>query len=265
MDMPSQFLESSRAPLQRPKKQGLSHFRQKLVASGMDGGDADEILRRVEVISGIRRDRDIVAFDRTAKHATVLLEGMTCLYGRLPDGSRQIFAFQHPGDFCDLSHAMLPATSREAAVCAVTGCTIGIIDRGILEQLLVQYPSLMLAMWRAAMLEASILRKRMLNIGRQPALQRIAHLLCEQVARQESVGIGAATLPLRQIDIADAAALSIVHVSRTCQQLQKLGLLSKEGHRMKVVDRKRLADLAAFDGDYLDMPQLLLRWQVRLS
>lgn len=265
MEMSSQFVESSNAPLQRPKQQGLSHFRQKLVSFGADDTAADEILRRINVTAGIRRADDIIAPGSPAKHSTVLLEGMTCLYERLPDGSRQIFAFQHPGDFCDLSHDMLPGTSREAAVGAMTRCSIGVIDRGYLEQLLVQHPSLMLAMWRAAMLEASILRKRMLNIGRQPALQRVAHLLCEHLARQEAVGIHDATFPLRQLDIADAAALSIIHVSRTCKELQRLGLLSKEGRMMKVVDRKRLADLAAFDGDYLNMPQLLARWQVRLS
>lgn len=263
--MPSQFVDSRNAPLQRSKQQGLSHFRQKLVGLGVDDAGADEILRRITVTAGIRRADDIIAPGRQSKHSTVLLEGMTCLYERLPDGSRQIIAFQHPGDFCDLSRDMLPGTSREAAVGAMTRCSIGIIDRGYLEQLLVRYPSLMVAMWRIAMLEASILRKRMLSISRLPALQRVAHLLCEQVARQEAVGIRDATLPLRQLDIADAAALSIVHVSRTCKELQRLGLLSKEGRMMKVVDRKRLADLAAFDGNYLNMPQLLSGWQVRLS
>lgn len=196
---------------------------------------------------------------------TVLLEGLSCLYERRPDGRRQILSIQHPGDFCDLSHHMLPGTNSDAAVGAMTGCSIGIIDHRYLDQLLGQYPSLALAMWRAAILEASILRKRLLNIGGQSALQRVAHLLCEHFARQEVVGIRDAAIPFSQIDIADATALSIVHVNRTFKELQRLNLLSKEGRTMKVVNRKRLADLAGFDGAYLNMPQLLSHWQVKLS
>jgi hypothetical protein len=32
-----------------------------------------------------------------------------------------------------------------------------------------------------------------------------------------------------------------------------------------VVDRERLAGLASFDGNYLNMPQLLSRWQVKIE
>ena len=115
------------------------------------------------------------------------------------------------------------------------------------------------------MLEASIFRKRLLNVGRQPALQRVAHLLCEQLARREAVGLNSATIPLTQMDLADAAGLSIVHINRTFQELRRLNILSKEGRAIKVVDRERLAGLASFDGNYLNMPQLLSHWQVKIE
>src|SRR5690242_5497616 len=115
------------------------------------------------------------------------------------------------------------------------------------------------------MLEASIFRKRLLNIGRQPALQRVAHLLCEQLARREAVGINVATIPLSQMDLADAVGLSIVHVSRTFQELRRLNILSKQGRTINVVDRKRLVILASFDGNYLNMPQLLAHWHVKMD
>jgi CRP-like cAMP-binding protein len=107
------------------------------------------------------------------------------------------------------------------------------------------------------MLEASIFRKRLLNVGRQPALQRVAHLLCEQLARREAVGINSATIPLTQIDLADAAGLSIVHINRTCQELRKLGVLSKTCRTIEVANRERLVGLAHLDGHYLNMPEVL--------
>ena len=115
------------------------------------------------------------------------------------------------------------------------------------------------------MLEASIFRKRLLNVGRQPALQRVAHLLCEQLARREAVGINSTIIPLTQLDLADAVGLSIVHVNRTLQELRRLNILSKEGRAIKVLNRERLVCLASFDGHYLNMPQLLSDWQVKIE
>jgi hypothetical protein len=106
----------------------------------------------------------------------------------------------------------------------------------------------------------------LLNVGRQPALQRVAHLLCEHLARQEAVGMDdSATIPLSQMDVADAAGLSIVHVNRTFKELRRLGLLSKQGRAMKVVNKERLVCLAGFDGSYLNMPQLLSHWQLKIA
>jgi CRP-like cAMP-binding protein len=186
------------------------------------------------------------------------------LYERLRDGDRQIYAFQYSGDFCDLHRHVFPETTNEVAVAAVTDCSVGIIEHNDLEQLIAQYPSLGLALWRASMLEASVFRKRLLNVGRKPALQRIAHLLCEQLARREAVGLNGATIPLTQMDLADAAGLSIVHVNRTFQELRRLNILSK-GRTIQVVDRERLAGFAGFDGNYLNMPQLLSLWQVKID
>jgi hypothetical protein len=85
------------------------------------------------------------------------------------------------------------------------------------------------------------------------------------LARRESAGITSATIPLTQMDLADAAALSVVHVNRTFQELRKLNILSKEGRTIEVVDRERLVRLAGFDGNYLNMPQLLSHGHVKME
>ena len=99
----------------------------------------------------------------------------------------------------------------------------------------------------------------------QPALQRVAHLLCEQLARREAVGITSGIVPISQMDLADATGLSIVHISRTFKELLRLGIVAKAGRVMKVVDRECLTSLAAFDGAYLDAPQLLPHWSVKIE
>jgi CRP-like cAMP-binding protein len=114
------------------------------------------------------------------------------------------------------------------------------------------------------MLQATIYRERLTIAGRGSALERVAHLLCEQLARREAVGIGCARLPISQIDVADATGLSVVHVNRTIQTLRSRNILS-EASSIEMIDRNQLAQVAKFDGGYLNMPRLLSNWAVRLE
>src|SRR5262245_26755792 len=232
----------------------------------LGGAQSDEeseaLVKRIKVKARSSRGEDIVGPSDASRCITMLLNGVACSYERLTNGNRQIYAFQYSGDFCDLSRHILPESNNEVAVAALTDCAIGIIEHRDLEQLIAQYPSLGLVLWRATMLEASIFRKRLLNVGRQPALQRVAHLLCEQLARREAVGINSTTIPLTQLDLADAAGLSIVHVNRTVKELRRLGILSARGPAIEIVNRAGLVALANFDGQYLNLPQVLSHWQI---
>jgi hypothetical protein len=174
-------------------------------------------------------------------------------------------AFSCSGDFCDLYRYVLPEEDRAIAVQALTDCSIATIAYADIEQLLVQRPRVGLALWRATMLDAGILRERLLNAQRGSALQRVANLLCEQLARLEAIGIASPIVPITQVDIANAAALSIVHVNRTVQTLRSLNVLSKTSHTIEVADQKQLARIAGFDGRYLNMPEHVSKWAVQMG
>jgi CRP-like cAMP-binding protein len=115
------------------------------------------------------------------------------------------------------------------------------------------------------MLEASILRERLLNISRRAALPRVASIICEQLVRLEAINITSPVIPLTQIDLADAGGLSVVHVNRIVQDLRKLGALSKKKRTIEVASKQRLAQLANFDRRYLNMPDLLSDWNVNIE
>jgi CRP-like cAMP-binding protein len=93
------------------------------------------------------------------------------------------------------------------------------------------------------------------NVGQRPALERIAHLLCEQTVRLEAIGIVGGAMPRIQVDLADAAGHSTVHTSRTIQDLRPLGVLLKNSRAIAVAHWDRLVEIARFDGRYLNMPQ----------
>jgi len=231
----------------------------------MDDDELDVLVQFVRHNVRVPAGADIIHATDSTKYSTLLLAGVACSYKRLEDGSRHIYSFQHPGDFCDLYRYVLPERDDEVAVQALTDCSIGVIDYSDIEQLLVRHPKLGLALWRATMLEACILRERLSNTRRGSALQRVANLLCEQLARREAIGILSPVVPLTQVDVADAAGLSIVHVNRTIQTLRSLDVLSKTSHAIEVNDRKQLARIAKFDARYLNMPQLVSKWAVHID
>jgi CRP-like cAMP-binding protein len=230
---------------------------------GIDGDALDLIVRAIKRRVRVAAGDGVVCADDTVKHVTLLSAGVTCSFKRSEDGGRTIHAFHHPGDFCDLSRYVLPERDDAVGVQALTDCSVCIIDYRNLERLLAR-PELALAFWRATMLDAAIYRERLANASRGTALERVAHLLCEQLARREAVGIYGGRLPISQIDVADATGLSTVHVNRTIQTLRSLNILSTASS-IEVVARKQLAQVAKFDGRYLNMAPLLSRWAVRVE
>jgi CRP-like cAMP-binding protein len=252
--------------LKRSERESFRHLSVKLKTLGVSDTEVDAVLSRIKVRTGVvAPSGEVEACGGSPGRSTVVMEGIACLYQRLADGARHILAFQYPGDFCDLNRHLLPGAVSDVGIGAITHCSVGTISHGDLDQLIAQHPLLGRALWRASMLEAVILRKNLVNVVRQPALQRVAHLLCEHLVRREAVGMNTAVVALSQLDLADATGLSIVHVNRTFRELRELKLVCKEGRRMKVLDRKRLACLAAFDGDYLNLPQRLSHWQVDIE
>lgn len=230
---------------------GNSPFGLRLKSLGVHADDLDIVLqaakRRVSVPAG----GEVLRQAEAGGQVKALLAGTTCSYKRREDGGRSILSFQHPGDFCNLHNYVLPNAEPGIGIQALTDATLAIIDYRDMDGFLSR-PRLASALWRASMCEAAVYRNRLTSTGRTTALERVAHLLCEQIARRAAVGIHDPRLPFSQIDIADAAGLSVVHVNRTIQTLRSLNVLSKARCATEVVDREQLEQIAGFDDGYLD-------------
>lgn len=231
------------------------------------GSEADlqTVLRLVKDRKAVSRGENIVDTNCPPRQLTVLLGGVASLQKKLEHGRRQIYAFQYPGDFCDLHRYVLPEMDQTVTVTALTDCSIGTIRYDDMDQMLSQRPKLGLAFWRASMLEASIFREGLLNIRRRAALPRVANIICEQLARLEAINVKSAVIPLKQVDLADAGGLSVVHVNRVVRDLRQLGALSKKKRTIEVASKERLARLANFDRRYLNMRDLLSDWKIDIE
>ncbi|MDP8913398.1 MAG: helix-turn-helix domain-containing protein [Pseudomonadota bacterium] len=109
------------------------------------------------------------------------------------------------------------------------------------------------------LVDASIFREWIANIGRRDALTRIAHLLCEFSLRLKVAGLGEETdyeLPMTQEQIADCTGLTPVHVNRTLKVLEAQNLTARRSSRsITVGDWRKLAQAGDFDSAYLHMPE----------
>ena len=238
-------------------------LRRKLNSLGFQGeSELRCLLDKMKLKGSIPRGKDIVGAGDGPRHLTVLLAGVACLYETLESGERQIYDFYYAGDFCDLHRYVKLEAVAEPAVRALTDCSVGTIDYRDLDRAIERHRKLALVLWRATMLESSTLRERLINVSQRPALERVSHLLCEQLHRRRAIGIESGVVPLTQIDLADAAGLSAVHINRVFQDLRKLGVISATSRTIEVVNRERLAKIANFDSRYLAMPAALSNWDI---
>src|SRR5215213_8983132 len=87
---------------------------------------------------------------------------------------------------------------------------------------------------------------------------RIAHILCELIARLEAVGLAqghTVQIPITQGEFADATGLSNVHVNRVLQALRSDGLILLKGDTLTVPDWEKLRHAGDFDPTYLHLEQ----------
>ncbi|WP_201863664.1 Crp/Fnr family transcriptional regulator [Microvirga soli] len=137
---------------------------------------------------------------------------------------------------------------------AVSPCKLAFIAHSSLHAQFEQHPHLSGVFWRETLIDAAIFCEWVVNVGRRPALTRMAHLLCEFFLRHEAVGLvtdHAFAFPITQNELADATGLSNVHVNRTLQELRSRGLIGEQGRLLKVLDWEGLQRAGEFDPTYL--------------
>jgi CRP-like cAMP-binding protein len=118
-------------------------------------------------------------------------------------------------------------------------------------------PAVGKAMWIDSLVDGSIFREWIANIGRRQARIRLAHLLCEFSLRMKVAGLGDETgyeLPMTQDQLADATGLTSVHTNRTMKSLEADGVIKRSNPRSIVIgDWKTLAAAGDFNSAYLHL------------
>ena len=106
------------------------------------------------------------------------------------------------------------------------------------------------------LVEASIAREWVLNVGRRDSRSRMAHLLCEFAVRLDAESLADEyryELPMTQVQLADALGLTPVHVNRTLRALEAEGLIAREKRTVSFPDWRRMREAGDFNQRYLHL------------
>jgi len=182
----------------------------------------------------------------------VLLEGYVCRHKTTFKGDRQIVSFHMPGDILDLQNLLLSSSDHNLQT--ITKATFARVPAAELRRIAQERPAVNEALWRDTLIDASIFREWVLNVGRRDAKSRIAHMLCEFASRREQAGLGSPErfeLPMTQDQIADATGLTPVHVNRMLHELDNDGVIVRNRREVQITDWARMCRIGDFDAGYL--------------
>lgn len=206
-------------------------------------------------IQNVRGNGYLLRDGQVVRDCSLILEGHAFRSKLTGIGQRQILSFHRRGDIVDLHH--LELRTADHSVQALNDARIAWIPIDAIRATIATFPGVARALWRDTLIDGSIQREWTLNVGRRDARTRIAHLLCELIYRQEARDPHETPrrfeLPMSQEQIADATALTPVHVNRMLQHLEAEQLLARERRLFVVQDWETLCRVADFDPAYLHL------------
>jgi CRP-like cAMP-binding protein len=229
-------------------------FAKKLVAGGfLRQEDTEDLISLCGSPRFVPAGANFFPREHHAENATVILSGVACRYKMIADGRRQIVALLFPGDITGLCDGVVPPPS--GVLGALRACTISQLQYRDLQRIRTEFPQIDVALWAETVSDIAIAEEWLFSLGQRDALERVAHLLCEIIFRHRRVGLVSEPIelkmPLTQIELADSAGLSPVHVNRTLNELRTKKIIGAQPHVLTVMNWNRLKSVAGFDPRYL--------------
>jgi CRP-like cAMP-binding protein len=173
--------------------------------------------------------------------------GLVCKYKADGGGRRQIVALRFPGE------GILP---REGAagygVQAVVKSEIMVASADDFNPIIDRDPELQRFFWRLIQRNESIGYEWLVNCGRRDSTARVAHLLLETAVRSGMEGENTKLHnPFTQQQIAEITGQTSVNVNRVFADLERQGLIERNGREIEFRDWAEMRRIASFKPTYL--------------
>lgn len=221
----------------------------------LDSDDRAAILALPFTTRKVERHHFVVREHDRTRQCCVMLSGYSVRSKIVATGHRQIVSIHMKGEMVDLQNSLLD--SADHSVQMLIASNVALIPREHIIKLTAERPTVARAMWIDTLVDGSIFREWITNVGRRDARTRIAHLLCEFSLRLKVAGLGGDNdyeLPMTQEQLGDATGLTSVHVNRTIKVLEREGLIERLNPRsIHIGDWRKLAEAGDFDSNYLHL------------
>ena len=184
----------------------------------------------------------------------VLMSGFAYRQKLTGDGGRQILSIHIPGEALDFQNIFLNVADHSVQM--LTRGRVATIPRADIQRIARSSAAIAHAILVNILVDASIFREWILNVGRRDAKSRLAHVLCELAVRLDAHGLAEDMgyhLPMTQAELADALGLTPVHLNRVMRGLEIDGLLIRSKRNISFPDWERMRDIADFNDRYLHL------------
>ena len=222
----------------------------------LSGEDQEALLALPHSVRNLEHGQYVVREGDVPTHSCLVVSGFAIRHKITGNGGRQIVNIHLSGDMVDLQNSLL--TTADHHVQALSRMVAAFIPREAIVELAFSRPAVGKALWIETLVEGSISREWITNVGRRDAQTRVAHLLCEFAYRLDAVGIGPECnyeLPMTQEQLADTVGLTPVHVNRTLKALDAAGLTKRSRRSVVITDLHKLAEIGDFRSIYLHLPE----------
>jgi CRP-like cAMP-binding protein len=221
----------------------------------IDDQDRAAVLGLPHTLRTLEHNHYVVRELDRATHACVLLSGYAIRHKIVAGGARQIVSVHMKGDIVDLQSSLLGIADHSVQM--LTAGRVAMIPRDEVTRIAFERPPIGKAMWMDTLVDASIFREWIANVGRRDARTRVAHILCEFSLRLKVAGLGELNgyeMPMTQEQLGDATGLTSVHINRTLKGLEADKLITRTTPRSIIVgDWRKLAEAGDFNSAYLHL------------
>lgn len=194
----------------------------------------------------LKRNAVLCRQDQSVNEVYFVVDGWVAASVEVNGGKRQLVKIYLPGDFAGLP-SIATMQSVEGLI-ALTDACVDVIPLDRLAKLFERAPRLGYMLFVVTQQERVMLMDQLAAVGQTRGIQRVAALIIH-LHRRLSILSGKTMAvidwPLSQQRVAEGAGLTNIHVNRIFRDLTSMGLICREGRKIKILDVDRLAQLAA--------------------
>jgi CRP-like cAMP-binding protein len=222
-------------------------LRETLVSAGLDPSLSDLLDAIPHKLVQVEPKRPFREPGAPRNEVMFVRSGILSKFKTDSSGRRQIVALRFAGE------GILPRSGPAAyGIQAIVRSEVMVGKEEDFEPLVRAHPEMERFFRRLIQRNESIGYEWLVNCGRRDSIARVAHLLCETAVRMH-VDDRRMINPFTQQQIADITGQTSVNVNRVLADLERQGLIKRNGREIEFADWTEFYRVACFQPDYLEM------------